>query len=502
MAVAQPVDYFEKAELMLKTDPSRSIYYANLALVEARKAGDQGLIAMGMATLGQAYMNQGDYDMAFETIYSAMEICPEENSLVLANIYVRLCGCYIYMKDFDKAFEYIDKAADMYDKAGDRENLAVCYNSRGLIYIQVPDNKKAEENLKIALQINRELGKHKQVAANLNNLCLYEGDTEEKIAMLYEAIHINDSLNVVWSLGENYNNLGVQYYYGKAYPKALQALETALVYAVPINAKEIINDNYLYKSWVYSAVGNYEEAYKNLLNLYDIEHEFSQTAELRQMEMNIIRKNIESKEQTLILQQQAFQIKRLRMQGYIAFLVVVVVTLFLIYTWYHFRQQKKIQQLETTRKIDEQEKELIEKELNHNRNELTNFAFFVRSRNELLTNIQTMVRQGYKMKEDEREKHLRKINAYISQFNAKNTETEVLIDQISADFMERLSKLHPDLSRNEKRLASLLKIDLTTKEIASIIDSTPKTVNMARYRLRKRMNLENDESLTEYIKSI
>lgn len=96
---------------------------------------------------------------------------------------------------------------------------------------------------------------------------------------------------------------------------------------------------------------------------------------------------------------------------------------------------------------------------------------------------------------------MRKINAYISQFNAKNTETEVLIDQISADFMERLSLLHPDLSRNEKRLASLLKIDLTTKEIASIIDSTPKTVNMARYRLRKRMNLENDESLTEYIKS-
>lgn len=40
VAVAQPVDYFEKAELMLKTDPSRSIYYANLALVEARKAGD------------------------------------------------------------------------------------------------------------------------------------------------------------------------------------------------------------------------------------------------------------------------------------------------------------------------------------------------------------------------------------------------------------------------------------------------------------------------------
>ena len=98
--------------------------------------------------------------------------------------------------------------------------------------------------------------------------------------------------------------------------------------------------------------------------------------------------------------------------------------------------------------------------------------------------------------------HLRSINAYISQFNARNTETELLIDKVNARFIDKLSKLHPDLSKNEQRLASLLRIGLSTKEIASVIDSTPKTVNMARYRLRKHLNLETDESLTEYMKSI
>ena len=88
----------------------------------------------------------------------------------------------------------------------------MCYNARGLVYILVPDNVKAEENFKAALDINRELGERKLVAVNLNNLCLYEGNTQEKIVMLREAIAINDSLGTVWSLGENYNNLGTQYY--------------------------------------------------------------------------------------------------------------------------------------------------------------------------------------------------------------------------------------------------------------------------------------------------
>lgn len=505
-----------KAEEMLKIDPSKAIYYSNMAIAEARKFENQSQLAKALSTLGEAYMNQGDFDMGFESMTNALENIPADRPDLSTYIFLRLSGCYTKLGDLETAFQYVDKAIDICKKTDDQKNLAMCYNSQGLVYILVPDNKKAEESFKKALEINRRLGNKKVVAANLNNLCLYEGNTKEKIAMLREAIAINDSLGTVWSLGENYNNLGTQYFYSKDYQKGLAALDTAMMYARQINAKELISDNYRYASWIHEAMGNYTKAFTSLKSLYEMEQNLSSKDEMRQIELSLIQKRLKAKEHEMIMQEQAFQIKSLRMQSFIAILIAIAGLLLLLYVTFHNRQQKRIQILEASKKLDEQEKELIalklhqaeveaqavQQELDYNRQELTDFAFFVRSRNDLLANIQSMLKEGYKMSGVEMDAHLRSINAYISQFNAKNSETELLIDKVNARFINKLSKLHPDLSKNEQRLASLLRIGLSTKEIASVIDSTPKTVNMARYRLRKHLNLETDESLTEYMKSI
>ena len=515
-SVAQIQDLLDKAEEMLKADPSKAIYYSNSAIAEARKIESNSYITMAQATLGEAYMNQGDFNMGFEVLTNAMETCPVDCLQIQAHIFVHLAGAYQKLKDLNQAFTYVDKAAEIYKTLNDSLNLARCYNSRGLVYIQVPDNIRAEENFKEALAINRKMNNVSAVAANLNNICLYEGNTSEKIGMLFEAISINRSLGKIWSLGENYNNLGTQYYYAHAYDKALAALDTAMTYSNQINAKELISDNYRYKSWVYEARKDYVNAYKFLQLLYQTEHELLATNEMRQIELNIIQKRLRDKEQQMVMQEQAFQIKNLRLWIFITILIVVAFVLVLSYTAYHYRHKKKIQLLEASEQLASQEKELIslklrqseneaetaQQELERNHKELTNLAFFIRSRNELLSQIQEKIKAGYKLSHTESERYLRSINAYISQFNADDAETELLIDQINGQFIQRLSGLHPNLSKNEQRLASLLRVGLTTKEIASIINSTPKTVNMARYRLRKRMNLETDDSLTEYMKQV
>lgn len=514
--VEQIEDLLSKGEEMLKADPSKAIYYSNSAIVEARKIENWGYTTMAQAILGEAYMNQGDFNMGFEVLTNAMETCPPDSLRIQAHIFVHLAGAYQKLKDLNQAFTYVDKAADIYETLNDSLNLARCYNSRGLVYIQVPDNVRAEENFKAALGINRKMNNITAVSANLNNLCLYEGNTEEKIHMLFEAIAINQSVGKIWSLGENYNNLGTQYYYARDYHKALAALDTAMNYSRQINAKELISDNYRYKSWVYEARKDYANAYQYLLLLYDTEKELLTMNEMRQIELNIIHKRLRDKEQQMIMQEQAFQIKNLRLWIFITILILIAFTLILSYAAYHYRHKKKIQLLEASKQLESREKELVtlklkqsenealvvQQDLEHNRKEFTNLAFFIRSRNDLLTQIQEKIKAGYKLSASETERYLRSINTYISQFNAQDTETEFLIDEINGQFIQRLSGLHPNLSKNEQRLASLLRVGLTSKEIASIINSTPKTVNMARYRLRKHLNLETDDSLTEYMKQI
>ena len=100
----------------------------------------------------------------------------------------------------------------------------------------------AERFFQRALAINRAQRNLKEIATNLNNLCLYQGNTEEKLSFIQEAITINKNLDAQWSLGENYNNMGKQYYYDKQYSKALEALHKAYEYAHNIGARELICD--------------------------------------------------------------------------------------------------------------------------------------------------------------------------------------------------------------------------------------------------------------------
>ena len=99
-------------------------------------------------------------------------------------------------------------------------------------------------------------------------------------------------------------------------------------------------------------------------------------------------------------------------------------------------------------------------------------------------------------------RHLKKLNSNISQFNRTNEEADKMIDDINSGFISKLSELYPDLSKSEKRLASLLRIGMSSKEISLMMSMEPKSVDMARYRLRKKLNLNASDNLTEFLGKI
>lgn len=101
--------------------------------------------------------------------------------------------------------------------------------------------------------------------------------------------------------------------------------------------------------------------------------------------------------------------------------------------------------------------------------------------------------------------HLKKVNAFISQYQSgdKTNSTLLLnIEEKNKEFLDRPLAIHPKLSQGEKHLATLLRVNLSTKEISMLTGTTPKTINMNRYRLRKALNLAPEEDLTEYLQSI
>ena len=75
-------------------------------------------------------------------------------------------------------------------------------------------------------------------------------------------------------------------------------------------------------------------------------------------------------------------------------------------------------------------------------------------------------------------------------------------DVVYENFLGRLSKSFPQLNVTDRRLCAYLKMGLSSKEIAPLLNMSVRSVEMTRYRLRKKMGLERDTNLTVFLQQL
>ncbi len=75
-------------------------------------------------------------------------------------------------------------------------------------------------------------------------------------------------------------------------------------------------------------------------------------------------------------------------------------------------------------------------------------------------------------------------------------------EQVNKDFFEKLLKKVPSLSSNDLRLSALIRLNMNIKESASVFNVEPASIKSARYRLRKKLNLNQEDDLYDYMRKI
>ena len=508
----------EQAQKALFSNPKQASYYAAQAAALFPEDQPNEICTQAMILHSQAEQLLGNFDLSIKNLYDAQRYINPANKRQTAQLYSLMGRVYSKLGDYNKGIELNDKATSIFKSLGDSASVAGCYNERGVMHYLLDEFVVAEKFLQRALTINRAQRNLKEIATNLNNLCLYQGDTEKKLSLIQEAIAINKNLDAQWSLGENYNNMGKQYYFGEQYSKALEALQKAYEYAHNIGAKELICDNYEYSSWVYAAIGDYKQAYTRLSQMYALSKELQSSNKLRNIEQEISYKRYQDQKYATEMQEQTYKIELLKRNLWFLGSVLVLGLAFSIFLYKWYKRRKGLQliearyQLELSQrelselKLHQQELELqnIQNALDSSQQEVTSFAVFLRSRNELLDKIREMIKEGYKMDNQALIPHLKKVNAYISQYQSGDKTNNALllnIEDKSKEFIERLTKEHPNLTQGEKYLATMLRVNLSTKEISMISGNSPKTINMNRYRLRKALNLPTEKDLVEYLQN-
>lgn len=88
------------------------------------------------------------------------------------------------------------------------------------------------------------------------------------------------------------------------------------------------------------------------------------------------------------------------------------------------------------------------------------------------------------------------LKEFKSHLDQDSYDNNLVIDQ---EFVRRLQVNFPRLSSNDLRICSLLRLNLSTKEVAQKLGISPESANKARYRIRKKLNLSHEEDLIQFI---
>lgn len=159
------------------------------------------------------------------------------------------------------------------------------------------------------------------------------------------------------------------------------------------------------------------------------------------------------------------------------------------------REQERL--LEREKK--EHDIELLRVELRERERKLINLTMMGIQRNTMLGELRREVELF--PEEERRRRVLRKIDSYMN--DKENHELfEKYFNTIHDGFFTRLLLRHPGLTPNEMRICAYIKLNLNTKEIAAYMNISPSSVEIARHRLRRKMELASEVNLQHYVSAI
>ncbi|MBN2663595.1 MAG: response regulator [Bacteroidales bacterium] len=164
-----------------------------------------------------------------------------------------------------------------------------------------------------------------------------------------------------------------------------------------------------------------------------------------------------------------------------------------------FEEMKKNIELQT--ELIRKENEIAQKEILNNKQALAKLTLRIIQNNELNARLFDQLNQVSQNSNQTGKKVISKI---ISNFkaDAKNInwqEFDLLFEQVHRSFYDNISKKYPDLTANEHKLCIFYKLNLNSKEICSLTLQNENALKKARARLRKRFNLEPEQSLHQFL---
>lgn len=501
---------------MSEFDSAKRYYEKGLAINTAIR--DSLGMLNGYRNIGIVLRRKGETREAIRLYFDALRIAEQlQLQSSIADAHNSIGVAFDHLKEYDKALEHYLQTLSIRRQLSDKRRLGNVLSNIGWVYSELKQLDKALEAHLESLRIAEEIGGHTANQATFNNIGLvynqlkqYDLAREYFQKSLKEYQSIDDKRGVALVV----NNLASVHFNKKEYRQAVSLLEDHLALIEEFGDQRTVMIAYEHLYEYNEAQGLAKEAlkyHKRFKSMTDSIFNIDKTAEVldlsekyesekKERELSYKDEQIETLEELAELRRQIVTISSVG--------ALVVFTLIFVLVRYRNKRNKKAllteNELIHIRFANERlEKEQAKLKLKSKEKELLSFALNLTQKNDLLRRMKELIEKKVKYK-GTLKADFKELEHLIDSNDQSEKEWESfkhLFQELHHDFFNKLKLRHPDLSIYETRLCALIKLNLSSTEMAGMLNISTSSLTSARYRLRKKMGLSGKDDLNQYIEA-
>jgi tetratricopeptide (TPR) repeat protein len=496
---------------------------SNKFLDKAKKplefVGDPDALSFWFVAKAFSLRTTGDYVHAIEMFKRAIELSKQtDNKTRIITCYLEIGITLLDRGDVDKAMNYFQEGLTLAKEADNQivvanalTSIASAYKSKGSLDSSLMFSRQAlkiRSDLKIDRHIASseitigktliEMGKYAEAEKSLNHALSIFKKLQEKTGIVITNLSIADAMNKQ----------------GK--PEAIDLANQTLQRAIIIDNPNLLSFVYGNLSDIYAFNNDYQKAFE-YQRKYDVIKDSLFTSEKERMLAEVEAKfQSEKKDRDIALLKEKANVERNRNFMLIILLFVFLIVIFLLIVMFRYkstafkRQQKLLDQEKIIHaqenEINEKENQILQEQLESKNREMASKALEMIRLNETISEIIEKL-EAFNGSADTNPKMLQSINKIINDLDARTkqniwNEFDKIFKNIHSDFYNKLLEISPELTATEIKTAALLKLNLSTKEIAAIAFKSEGGIKTTRYRLRKKLGLSVNDKLVPFLMQI
>ena len=421
---------------------------------------------------------------------------------ILGEFDLNIAFIYQKTKNFDDAIRYEEMARKDFERRGDSINIGITMLNLAIVYNELEELGVAEQYALEGARIFQRMNDHANLAETYMTLAeIAEKKKNDDAAQDYleqmlkeiDLIGIEFAGPKMISRATALAKLGT-FYLKKNLPAAYSSLHEAFFLGKKNNQLSVLSTSSDDLSKYWEQKGRADSAlYYARLHSYYYQQQVNEdnVRELAYQSAKFeFQQQLKAKEVEQLKAESAKRKTYFILSVVIGILIIASVILFFLFKLGRNRLKRA-----------DLERDKLKSELEFRNKELTTHVMYQVKNKEFVLSIAEKLKNNELMQHPEFKKLVKEILSEIEMDSGTDSwkEFEIRFQRVHTDFYKKLSSRFPELTANELRLCAFLKLNMSTKDIASITYQTANSIDVARHRLRTKLGLAKDENLIAFL---